>query len=256
MLTGKWLLFLKGIPIGISNVLPGISGGTLALVLNIYEELLDSIRSLRWQFILPLAAGIATGILLTAKLFTYLLEHYPEFITAVLFGLILSSAIYTRKEITRINVYSVLSIILGITAAIGVILLNHEQTIGIQEMGWWGVAIAGFLASISMLLPGISGATVLILMGMYEYILDALTTFQMNIISIFALFAALGIICLSWALSYVLKNYRNTLMGLLTGLILGSSAAVLPSSAGLSEFIGVLLGGIIVIGLGKLGKAA
>lgn len=252
--SGKWLLFIKGIPIGISNVLPGISGGTLALVLNIYEDLLDSIRCLRWQFILPLAAGIGTGILLTARLFTYLLDQYPEFMTSVLFGLILSSALYTRKEITRTNIYSVMSMVLGMITAVAVILLNQHNTIGVQQMGWWGIAVSGFLASISMLLPGISGATVLVLMGMYEYILTALTTFQVYVLSIFILFAVLGIISLSWVLSYVLKNYRNTLMGLLTGLILGSSAAVIPSSPGFYEIVGFLLGGIAVIGLGKLGK--
>jgi len=143
---------------------------------------------------------------------------------------------------------------LGMIAAAAVILLNQNSVIEVQQMGWRGIAVSGFLASISMLLPGISGATVLVLMGMYEYILTALTTFQVSVLSVFVLFAVLGIISLSWVLSYVMKNYRNTLMSLLTGLILGSSAAVIPSSPGIYEIIGFLLGGIVVIGLSKLGK--
>jgi len=159
----------------------GSAGGPWALVLNIYEDLLDSIRCFRWRFILPLAAGIGTGILLTARLFTYLLDQYPEFITSVLFGLILSSAFYTRREITRTNIYSIMSMALGMIAAAAVILLNQNSVIEVQQMGWRGIAVSGFLASISMLLPGISGATVLVLMGMYEYILTALTTFQVSV---------------------------------------------------------------------------
>jgi len=253
-LRDKLILFAKGIPVGISNVVPGISGGTIALILQIYDPLIDSIKALKWKYLLPLAGGIAAGVLSTVGLFNCLMDVYPNFIEAVLFGLIIASAVCTRKEIKVFNIWGFLSITAGITLAYFIVSMSGSNITEVRDMNLYTVAASGFVSAMSMLLPGISGATILVLMGMYRGILDAVAVINIPVIVVFLMSAIAGIFSLSWILSYILDNYRDTLMGFLTGLILGSAYAVLPAEFGLIEILAVMMGIIIVIILSKMGS--
>lgn len=242
------MLFLKGIPIGISNILPGISGGTIALVLKIYDELIEAIKYLRFKILIPVVLGALVGILLTANLVTYLMDNYPAFIFSFLFGLILASARYTLNDIKKYDFITVVYILAGFFIAYYVATRTAAVSSTVGDPGIIKTIAAGFLASVSMLLPGISGATVLVLMGLYESILQAVTHFNFVILAIFGTAALTGILSLAWLLSWILKNYRSPLMAVLTGLILGSSFAVLPDRFGVTEIIGILSGiGIVLL---------
>ncbi|MGI6451945.1 MAG: DUF368 domain-containing protein [Syntrophomonadaceae bacterium] len=247
MLRQFLILFLKGIPIGISNTLPGISGGTVALVLRIYDELIEAIKLLRLRFFVPLGLGAVTGLLGTAKAVTYLLDNHQGFIVAFIFGLILGSTVITAREIKRVTIIRVVSFMIGL----GIVLFLSSQAItsvtGTAAPSVFKLVISGVLGAICMLLPGISGATVLILIGMYNYMLEALMRPDFFVIGVFCVSALGGLVCLSWILSYVLKNYRSVLMAGLTGLIIGSAYAVVPQSFSPGEIFGIILGIFLVI---------
>ncbi|QGT99443.1 hypothetical protein SYNTR_0850 [Candidatus Syntrophocurvum alkaliphilum] len=238
-------LFLKGVPIGISNILPGVSGGTVALILNIYELLIKAVKEINLRILIPLFIGGVSGIYVTASLVTYFMEAYPTFINSLIFGLIIASAKITYVEIKYFNFKN---IFFGISALLLAIFLSINAHITATEtsVNLINIAIGGVFSSISMLLPGISGATILIILGVYKPVLVALAELNFLIISVFSLSALLGIICCAWIISYILNNHRNLLMTILTGLILGSSTAVIPYNLGVNEILGVLLGILLV----------
>lgn len=246
-----WLLFLKGIPIGISNVLPGISGGTIAVVLRIYDILIDAIKNINLKIILPIGLGAVLGLLSTASLVDYLLDNYTSFMVAFIFGLIIASAKVTILDIKKLNISIFLWLIVGFIIAffIGkqpVDVVNSEAVVSTGN-----IIFSGIFASISMLLPGISGATVLVLLGMYEYIIDQLLAFNLSVIILFGASAIAGMLGFSWILSYLLQTYRSELMSALTGLIIGSAFVVMPKNITWLDFGGIILGVSIVLWLSR-----
>ncbi|NLJ72169.1 MAG: DUF368 domain-containing protein [Syntrophomonadaceae bacterium] len=246
-----WLLFLKGIPIGISNVLPGISGGTIAVVLRIYDTLINGIKTINLKVIIPIGLGAFLGLLATASLVDYLLDNYTSFMMAFIFGLIISSAKVTVLDIKKINLVIIGCLIAGLALA----LLIAYQPTGLADaqtiVSTKRIIFGGVFASISMLLPGISGATVLILLGIYEFIIEALLSLNILIISIFAVSAICGMLAFSWLLAYLLQNYRSELMSLLTGLIIGSALVAMPTSFIWTDCGGIILGVLIVLLLSR-----
>ncbi len=248
-----FVLLLKGIPIGISNILPGISGGTIALVLGVYEEIIDALKLMRLRVLLPVASGAVLGILLTAGLIGGLMEHFPAFMFALIFGLILSSAGITIKDVNKFNYQAVVSGICGFLLALGI--SANTAAAGNSAIPAVGkVAAAGILGSVSMLLPGISGATMLVMIGMYQTMLQALTDFNLKIIGVFSISALIGVIGLAWILSYLLRRHRSVLMAGLSGLIIGSAFAVVPDRFGIAEALGIIMGIVIVLLLTRVGK--
>lgn len=229
---------------GAADVIPGVSGGTVAFLTGIYEELLHSLKSIDmdafrllmrlkiadfWKkingtFLVVLLAGIVTSLLSLAKLMTYLLEHNPIQIWSFFFGLILISSPLVMRRIRKWTIGTLLSFLLGVVIAYGITVLSPAQT----PDGLWFIFLAGALAICAMILPGISGAFILLLIGKYEYMIRALIEFNLPVVIVFAVGCVVGLLSFSRLLSWVLDHYHNITIALLAGFMLGSLNKVWP----------------------------
>jgi putative membrane protein len=238
------LLFSKGVAMGAADVVPGVSGGTIAFISGIYEELLDSIRSVNgealrllsrldikgfWQhingnFLVVLLAGIFFSILSLSKLVLYLLEYYPIMLWGFFFGLIVASALVVGKKITQWRPAVVLAGLIGVAIAYYITVAVPMQT----PEAYWFIFMAGAIAICAMILPGISGSFLLLLMAKYEFIMNALQEIRVDIILIFGLGCMTGILSFSHVLNWMLKKYHNLAVSLLTGFMVGSLNKVWP----------------------------
>ncbi len=239
-----FLIILKGVGMGAADVVPGVSGGTIAFISGIYEELIESIRSVNLKslkllftgkftdfakainlpFLLALCLGIGMSILSLAKVMTYLLAHYTILTWAFFFGLIIASSWLVAKKITEWKVTTIISLLIGIVVAYGITELTPAAT----PDDLWFVFLCGMLAICAMVLPGVSGAFILLMMGKYAYILGAIDTFNFKVLATFIVGAAIGIVSFSNVLGYFLKNYHNATVALLTGFMIGSLNKVWP----------------------------
>ena len=229
---------------GGADVIPGVSGGTIAFITGIYEELLNSIKSvdgnafkllfsfqikLFWQkingsFLLAVFAGLATSLLSLAKLLTFLLQEYPIPVWSFFFGLILISSPLILREIRKWNTGIVISLLVGIISAFSITLLSPAQTTNNLLF----IFICGSLAICAMILPGISGAFILLLLGKYEYIIESLVSVDVTVIAVFLIGCVVGILSFSRFLSWLLANYRLTALALLAGFMIGSLNKIWP----------------------------
>ncbi len=283
----KLLIFLKGIAMGAADVVPGVSGGTIALLTGIYETLIDSIKSINttaiklfftgkfkefWKhingsFLLPLIIGIGTSIILLARVMTYLMENHPIPLWSFFFGLILASAILIFRDIKTWKISYILSIICGTALGISICLLSPSETTN----DLWFILVSGMIAICAMILPGISGSFILLLLGKYEYILGALNELNIPVILTFIIGAATGIISFSHFLSWLLKRHYNITICFLAGIMLGSLTKVwpwqnevvegitrptLPSDGVLIATLFAIIGLSIVISIDYLGRKA
>lgn len=238
---------LKGICMGAADVVPGVSGGTIAFIVGIYEELLDSIKSINahslkllftgkllafWKaingnFLFSLIAGIGISILSLARAITYLLVHEPILIWSFFFGLVLASTWFVSKDITEWNWKTVLCFIVGGVIAYYVTVATPAET----PNNLFFIFLCGAIAICAMILPGISGSFILVLLGKYFYIMEAVKTLDAHsllILLVFACGAIIGITSFSRVLSYALKNLHNVTIALLAGFMLGSLNKVWP----------------------------
>ncbi|WP_152388990.1 polyprenyl-phosphate transporter [Azotobacter salinestris] len=237
------LLFLKGAAMGAADVVPGVSGGTVAFITGIYDELLHSIGRLpdalplllrgrvaeAWQranatFLLILLSGILGSVFSLARLITWLLEHQPIPLWSFFFGLILVSSWLVGREISRWSWPSWLSLVVGASLAWWITVSAPMQ---------WGhdplsLFFAGAIAICAMILPGISGSFLLVLMGLYGFVLDAVKGFDLSVLLVFAAGCACGLLSFARLLSWMLDNIRNLTLTFLTGLMIGSLNKVWP----------------------------
>ena len=240
------MLVLKGIGMGAADVIPGVSGGTIAFITGIYEELIGSIRSfdltalrlllrldLRgfWKhvngnFLVSVLLGIGISIFSLAKLMQYLLENHPIFVWSFFFGLIIASSWLVAREVKRWSIGTVISLVVGVAAAYVITVLNPVQTL--TNPSWWFIILSGAVAICAMILPGISGAFILLLMGMYSFVIGAVSTFQWSVLLLFAVGAVAGIISFSHLLSWLLEKFHGLTVALLTGFMLGSLNKIWP----------------------------
>ena len=238
------LLVLKGCAMGAADVVPGVSGGTIAFITGIYEELIDSIKSIDLQalklllslkfadfwkkingsFLLGVAGGIAISIFSLAKLMTWLLEHHPIYIWSFFFGLIVASSVLVAKEIKHWHIGTVISLIAGGCIAYVITVMSPAET----PNTWWFIILSGAIAICAMILPGISGAFILLLMGKYSYILGAVSSLNIGVMLLFIVGAVAGIISFSHLLSWLLKKYHTATVATLTGFMVGSLNKVWP----------------------------
>ncbi len=238
------LLSLKGICMGAADVVPGVSGGTIAFIVGIYDELIDSIKSINAQslkklftghpvefwrmingnFLFFLLLGIGISIFSLAKLITWLLVAYPVLVWAFFFGLVLASTWFVGKDIKGWNGRTVLSFIVGAAVAYYITVATPMETSTHPLF----IFLCGAIAICAMILPGISGSFILVLLGKYFYIMEAVKTLDLLTLGIFAVGALLGITSFSRVLSYALKHVRNLTLALLTGFMLGSLNKVWP----------------------------
>ena len=238
------VLALKGCAMGMADVVPGVSGGTIAFISGIYEELLDSIRSvdatalrlllrfrlaefwrhINGRFLLPVLLGIAVAIFSLARLMTYLLTNHPIAIWSFFFGLIVVSALLVARQIGRWDWRTVLAFAVGAAAAWWITVATPAET----PDDWWFVMLSGAIAICAMILPGISGAFILLLLGKYQYIMHAVGEFDIPVIAVFVIGAAAGIISFSHLLSWLLKHWHDVTVAVLMGFMVGSLNKVWP----------------------------
>ncbi len=229
---------------GVADVIPGVSGGTIAFISGIYEELIGSIKSIdadafkllaRFQiksfwksingnFLISVLAGIVTSLLSLASLMTYLLEHHPIPVWSFFFGLILVSAPLIMRDIKKWDVATVISGIVGIVIAYLITILSPTET----PTNLPFIFFCGALAICAMILPGISGAFILLLIGKYEYMIKALISFDIPVIIVFVVGCFLGLLGFSRFLSWILTHYRFPTLALLAGFMIGSLNKVWP----------------------------
>lgn len=238
------LLMLKGMGMGAADVVPGVSGGTIAFIVGIYDELINTIRSINLQslkllftfkfkefwkavngnFLFSLFAGIAISVFSLAKLITYLLVAHPILVWAFFFGLVLASTWFVAKDIEGWNWKTVLSFIIGVVIAYYITVVTPAET----PTNLLFIFLCGAIAICAMILPGISGSFILVLLGKYHYIMDAVKGLDLLILCVFGAGAFIGIISFSRVLSYALKHFRNVTMAVLAGFMLGSLNKVWP----------------------------
>jgi putative membrane protein len=238
-------LFLKGMAMGAANVIPGVSGGTIALITGIFERLINAIKSFNAQalkllfsgkisefskhtdlvFLIAIFGGVAASIISVARLFDFLFEHYPVYIWAFFFGLILASVIFVGRTIKKWTLSVILVFLIGTAAAISVSLLSPAS----ENDSFFYLMICGVVAVCSMILPGLSGSFVLILLGNYQLVMiDAINEMRLDILLPVVLGAALGLLGFSYILSWVFKKFRDQTISILTGFILGSLGIIWP----------------------------
>ncbi len=229
---------------GTADVIPGVSGGTVAFITGIYEELLHSIKSIDkeafqllfqvritefWKkingpFLLCVLGGIVTSLVSLAGLMTYLLEHHPIQIWSFFFGLILISSPLILRDIKKWNIGIVASFIIGIFGAYMITILSPTET----PTNLFFIFFCGALAICAMILPGISGAFILLLIGKYEYMITALTEINIPVILVFVVGCFFGLLGFSRLLSWILDRFRFLTLALLAGFMLGSLNKVWP----------------------------
>lgn len=236
---------LKGMAMGAADVVPGVSGGTIAFISGIYEELLNSISNINlsllktlksegfkaaWKqvngnFLLSLFIGIFISIVSLAKIIKWLLENEPILLWSFFFGLVLASIVYIGKQITKWNGIAFSTLILGALLAYYITTLNPLIT---ENSSTLFLFFAGAIAICAMILPGISGAFILVLLGAYKPILEAVNNRNFTIIAAVGAGAVVGLITFSKALKWLFAHYKNYTLASLTGFIIGSLNKIWP----------------------------
>ncbi len=264
--ASKIFLFLKGVAMGAADVVPGVSGGTIAFITGIYEELLETLSNLNFglfktwrkdgfnsfwkaingKFLLTLFLGIFTSLLSLAMVVDYLMVNHPILLWSFFFGLILASVWLMAKQV-KWNLASSLALAIG--AAVAYYITTISPSSGTDA--WWYVLISGSVAITAMILPGISGSFILLLMGMYATIFGALSGAIKSVTSgawgelisngkivvLFAVGCLLGLILFSKGLNWLFKNYKNLTFATLTGFLVGSLNKIYPWKQELEFFI-------------------
>ena len=252
------IISAKGIAMGAADVVPGVSGGTIAFISGIYEELIETIHKLdlgffkvwkrggfkaAWSsynlsFLLALFSGVILSILSLAKLITWLLSNHPIMVWAFFFGLVLASIVFVGKQITGWNFKTIMAIIL---AAAFALFITLAKPVGSPDSTWF-LFIAGFVAIIAMILPGISGAFILLLLGAYAPVMETLSQLSSGFsegdwgatgnaalrIGVFALGAVVGLKVFSRTLNWMFKHYKNLTLAVLTGFMIGALNKIWP----------------------------
>lgn len=273
-------LYLTGLSMGTADLIPGVSGGTIAFVSGIYEELLFSInlitgqvlklflqRQIRqawklipFRFVLPLGLGMASAIFGLAHALSWLLETYPVYVWGFFFALVIASTVIVAK---RVSTWNVRRIALFIFSAIGAFVLVGLSPVETPFTPWM-IFLSGFIAICAMILPGISGSFILLLLGKYRQVLEAVTERDFFTLGIFSLGCVLGIALFSRFLGWLFKKHHDISVVVLAGFMLGSvrkiwpwqleNQPVLPTSFGADTALTLglmLLGFVIVFGLDR-----
>lgn len=238
------LLFLKGMGMGGADVVPGVSGGTIAFITGIYEELLNSIKSfdkiaiqllisfniagfwkhINGKFLITLFGGVFTSILSLAKLIHYLLNNHPIQLWSFFFGLVLISTLLVLKEIKQWKSS------VGVSVFVGAIIAYFitGATPAVTPDNYLFIFLSGVIAICAMILPGISGSFILLILGKYEFIIESIKDFNIPVIVIFGLGCGVGILSFSRLVSWLLNRYYDITVAVLAGFMLGSLNKIWP----------------------------
>lgn len=247
------LLILKGMGMGAADVVPGVSGGTIAFIVGIYQELLDSIKSIGkdslkllftgkfpafWKeingsFLLSIVTGICISVFSLAKIITSLLVTHPILVWAFFFGLVLASTWFVSKDIKQWSWKTILSYIIGIAAAYYITVSTPTET----PNNLFFIFFCGTIAICAMILPGISGSFILVLLGKYFYIMEAVKSLNVMVMLVFTSGAFLGITTFARILSFALRKFHDITIAVLAGFMLGSLNKVWPWKKTIETYI-------------------
>ncbi len=237
-------LFLKGMAMGAADTVPGVSGGTIAFISGIYEELLESIKSIgphtltvlrkeglgaAWAsinggFLLTLVAGIGTSVMLLVRPITWALQHEPVLLWSFFFGLIAASVWLCGRLVKQWSVGPFVGMVMGTGIAVAIGLMSA----GTGSDSLWFYFLAGALAICAMILPGISGSFILLLLGAYGPVMSALKGFDVPIIAVFIIGCLAGLMAFSRLLSWMFSRHHDLTVSSLTGFLLGSLTIIWP----------------------------
>lgn len=238
-------IFLRGAAMGASDIVPGVSGGTIAFIFGIYEELIESIRQFgssdflqaalrfrikdilklaNWEFLLALGLGILTAIFTLSHYLEWLLVNEPVYLWSFFFGLVVASIITVGKRIPNwtpplwgmLAVGAVFAFLL-----VGLVPVETPET-------WWFIILSGAVASVALILPGISGSFILLLMGKYQFVVGAVNDRDFITLALVGVGAAVGLVTFAQLISQLFKKYYNLTVALLTGFMLGSLRKIWP----------------------------
>ena len=244
-MTAYFTFLIKGIAMGAANVIPGVSGGTIALITGIFERLINAIKSFgpsalkmlfKGQvaafakhtdllFLISVFAGVGLAIVSLARLFDFLFTNYPVYIWSFFFGLVLASVYFVGKTVNKWNLAVIISFLIGTGIAAAVTFM----TPAVENNNFFYLMLCGVVAVCSMILPGLSGSFVLILMGNYQLVaIQAINERDFTILLPVIIGAVAGLIAFSHFLSWLLKKYKDQTIALLTGFILGSLSILWP----------------------------
>jgi putative membrane protein len=238
------MLTARGIGMGAADVIPGVSGGTIAFITGIYEELILSIKSINsrffkllfkkkiapaWNhingnFLVAVFSGVLISIFSLARIISWLLTEFPMMVWAFFFGLIIASVLHVGRKIESWNAVNIISLLAGTLIAAWITIATPATT----PQEWWFIIFSGSIAITAMILPGISGSFILLLLGKYEFILNAVRDLQVDIILLFAVGCVVGIISFSNLISWFFRKIPNATLSLLTGFMLGSLNKLWP----------------------------
>ena len=242
---GHLRVFFCGILMGIADAIPGISGGTIALLLGIYEELIGSISNfdiylfqnlkkkgikycwnkINGNFLLSLISGVLLSLLSFVKIFSILIQKYPLFIWSFFLGLILATLFVIKRNIKKWNIVNF--ILIFIFSFLTILLSIIKPSVG-ENINLFYILICGIIASSAMILPGISGSLILVILGVYTLIINALNNLEYNIILVFLIGCLIGIINFSKIIKWLFHNYRDYTFSIMLGLVIGSIYTVWP----------------------------
>ena len=239
------ILFIKGMAMGIANIIPGVSGGTIALITRIYEELICSLKSFdikalkllisfdfrkfirhtNLYFLLAVLTGCIVSVFSIANLFKLLFTNYPILIWAFFFGLILASVYSVGKRIKRWSSPNIIALIIGTIIAISLSFITPAT----ENSNLFFIFICGIIGISGMILPGLSGSFILILLGNYELLMvTAISELNYLLLSVFLVGSVVGLLSFSHSLAWLLKYYKDATLALLTGFVLGSLILIWP----------------------------
>ena len=248
------VLMLKGMGMGAADVVPGVSGGTIAFIVGIYDELINSIKSInleslklffsgKWatfwkkingNFLFFLLAGIGISVFSLAKLITWLLVNQPILVWSFFFGLVLASTWFVSKDIKEWKSWKTwVAFVIGAVVAFYITVATPAET----PSNLLFIFLCGAIAICAMILPGISGSFILVLLGKYFFIMDAVKTLDVVVIAVFGAGVCIGITSFSHILSYALAHFRNITLAVLTGFMLGSLNKVWPWKEVVETFV-------------------
>ena len=267
----RFMLFLKGMAMGAADIVPGVSGGTIAFITNIYEELIFSIQACNlkalqllfkegaksfWKhingdFLLTLFLGIIFATIILANFVGFLLESFEYLIMAFFVGLVLASSLFLRNQIQHWNWQKYLLLLAGAVLAVVLNFIPERE----DQLNLVYVFFSAALAICAMILPGISGAFILVILGTYEGILEAVRNFDLVVLVVFGSGCIGGLISFSHILAYCLKHWRDEVLVFLLGILLGSLYTIWPSELSLlkqaasfiSMYIAIILFGFSLI---------
>jgi putative membrane protein len=240
-------MLLKGMGIGLAVILPGMSAGTAALVFGCYDWLISGVKRLDFLGLWPVLAGTALGILLGARVITRLLAAAPSIILSFLLGLILMSAVYVLNNTGPVTWQKAFIGLVSLSAAwlLAASSINPALT---PEAVLFACFVSGMLSAAAMVLPGVSGSSVLVVIGQYERMLGAIVEWDWLLLAFFLVGAAIGIYGFAHIISALLRYFPKHTMVALSGLMLGATKALFPGQFGVTELV-ALAGGAFLVAL-------